>query len=70
MCGKKKKNVNFNEVSGSEKIHWKTNKGKKISLAAFLQVNYDLIHIPTAKIVVQKDMPHPHKKLKIATNCC
>ena len=31
MC-EKKKNVNFNEASGSEKeLNWKTNKGKKIS---------------------------------------
>lgn len=35
MC-EKKKNVNFNEASGSEKeLNWKTNKGKKISCVLF-----------------------------------
>ena len=35
MC-EKKKNVNFNEASGSEKeSNWKTNKGKKISCVLF-----------------------------------
>ena len=35
MC-EKKKNVNFNEASGSEKeLNWKINKGKKISYIIF-----------------------------------